>query len=123
MPEREREEVVSASVLEDPESYDDLEDWGPIPDMIEGRSHTTGTVLHKGSDGRSECGIWTCSPGRWECDVERDELCHFLSGRATYTHEDGETIEITPGTVVFFPEGWSGTCEVQETVRKVYMCR
>lgn len=112
-----------ASVLENPAEIDDLEDWGEIPDMIEGQSRTSGTVIHKGADGESECGVWTCTPGHWECEVTRDEFCHFLEGRATYVHENGDEIRIEPGTAVFFPEGWGGSCRVDETVRKVYMCR
>lgn len=96
-------------------------DWGPIPTMIEGESRTSGVVLNKGPNGEHEAGIWICTPGKWECHVTRDELCYFLSGRATYTHESGEVIEIAPGTAAFFPQDWKGVCEVQETVRKVYM--
>jgi uncharacterized cupin superfamily protein len=112
----------AASLLQDPTAVDDLDDWG-TPEMISGESRTSGTVMHKGPDGESECGIWTCTPGRWECDVTRDEFCHFLEGRATYTPESGESFEVRAGTVAFFPEGWTGDCEVHETVRKVYMCR
>jgi uncharacterized cupin superfamily protein len=105
-----------------PERYDGpFTEWGVIPTMIEGRSHTSGVVLHKGADGESESGIWICTPGYWRCHVTRDEFCHFLLGRCTYTHESGEVIEIGPGTAAFFPRGWSGTCRVHETVRKVYM--
>ncbi|MFO7926008.1 MAG: cupin domain-containing protein [Halobacteriota archaeon] len=117
----ERGGTTTQSVLEDPASYDDLSDWRTVPDMLEGHSHTEGTMIHKGPDRRSEWGIWTRTPGHWGCDVERAEFCHFLSGRTTLTHEDGDRIEIEPGTVVSFPEGWVGTCEVHETVRKVYM--
>jgi uncharacterized cupin superfamily protein len=52
-----------------------------------------------------------------------DEFCHFLTGRATYVHESAEVIEIEPATTAFFPAGWTGTCRVHETVRKVYMIR
>jgi uncharacterized cupin superfamily protein len=119
----EDETAPAASVLQDPTAHDDLDDWGPVSDMIEGQSHTDGTLLHKGPDGESECGIWECTPGHWECVVERDEFCHFLGGRATYYPEDGEAFEVREGTVAFFAEGWTGTCEVHDTVRKVYMCR
>ncbi len=47
--------------------------------------------------------------------MTRDEFCHFLLGRCTYTHESGEVIEIVPGTAAFFPQGWRGTCRVHET--------
>jgi hypothetical protein len=114
----------SAPHLVDPAAYDGpFADWGAVPTMIEGTSRTSGMVLHKGSNGESETGIWICTPGKWHCHVTRDELCHFLIGRATYVHESGETIEIVPGTFAFFPEGWKGTCTVHETVRKVYMIR
>ena len=98
-------------------------DWGVIPTMIEGTSRTSGLMLHKGLDGQNECGIWICTPGFWRCEVTSDEFCHFLLGRCTYTHDQGEVIEIAPGTATFFPKGWSGTCRVHETVRKVYMIR
>ena len=101
----------------------DIVDWGAVPTMIEGESRTSGFLLHKGPEGRSETGVWICTPGFWNCHVTSDEMCMFLKGRCTYTHEDGEVIEIEPGTAAFFPEGWKGTCRVHETVRKVYMIR
>ena len=116
-------DAPSASVLYDPRSVEDLEEWGPVDKPIDGKSHTAGTILHRGPDGRSECGIWTCTPGLWTCEVTRDEFCHFLEGRATYVHDDGEVIPIEPGTVAFFPAGWTGVCRVSGTVRKVYMIR
>ncbi len=51
------------------------------------------------------------------------ESASVLGGRATYRHESGEVIETTPGTAAFFPEAWRGTCEVEETVRKIYTIR
>ena len=114
----------SAPHLVHPESYaGPFKDWGDIPTMIEGKSRTSGLVLHKGPNGESETGIWICTPGYWNCHVTRDEFCHFLLGRCTYTHESGEVIEIVPGTAAFFPQDWKGTCRVHETIRKVYMIR
>lgn len=115
--------MSTAPHLYDPQATTDLKDWGPIGSMIEGQSVTSGVLLHKGADGRSETGIWMCTPGYWRCHVTRDEFCHFLLGRCTYTHESGEVIEIRPNTAAFFPEGWKGTCRVHETVRKLYMIR
>ena len=101
----------------------DLVDWGTVPSMLAGESRTSGVLLHKGPDGEAECGVWVCTPGTWECEVTRDEFCHFLAGRCTYTHESGEVIEIAADTAAFFPAGWKGICAVHETVRKVYMIR
>jgi uncharacterized cupin superfamily protein len=114
---------TSAPVMRAPKELADLTDWGAIPTMIEGRSQTSGTLLYKGPDGAPEAGLWVCTPGFWDCHVTRDEFCHFLEGRCTYTHESGEVIEIEPDTAAFFPAGWKGACRVHETVRKVYMIR
>lgn len=101
----------------------EVKDWGAISTMIEGESRTSGVLLSREPDGKAESGIWICTPGLWHCHVTRDELCHFLVGRCTYTHESGEVIEITPDTAAFFPQDWKGTCRVHETVRKIYMIR
>ena len=114
---------MKASVLKDPKSVTETKDWGRIRTMIEGDSRTSGVVLHKRPDGTSECGIWICTPGTWECHVTSDEFCHFLEGRCTYVHESGDVIEITPDTAAFFPKDWRGVCTVRETIRKVYMIR
>jgi uncharacterized protein len=114
---------LAAPSLRNPLAQTELVDWGLIPTMLEGRSHTSGKLLHKGPQGRSECGIWRCTPGRWNCHVTRDEFCHFLAGRSTYVHASGETIEIAPDTVAFFPKDWIGVCTVHETITKVYMIR
>ena len=60
---------------------------------------------------------------RWRCEVERDEFCQFLAGHCIYTDDGGKRLEIEAGDAAFFPAGWSGTCEVLETVRKTYMIR
>jgi len=112
----------AAMTLADPLALSELKDWGAIPTMIQGESRTAGRLLHREADNTAECGYWTCTPGTWHCHVTRDEYCHFLAGRSTYTHgESGDVIEIRPDTVAFFPKDWKGTCVVQETVKKVYL--
>ena len=101
----------------------DLTDWGDQPDMLEGQSHSSGILLWASDDQKSEAGLWVCTPGTWRLSLPGDELCHFISGRATYTSDEGEVIEVTPGTVVHFLQGWSGQCVVHETLRNVFMLR
>jgi len=115
--------MMIAAVLKNPSVAQDLKDWGVIPTMLEGESRTSGVIIYKGEDGSPETGVWVCTPGFWSCEVERDEFCHFIAGRATYTHDSGEIIDIHPDTAAFFQAGWKGTCRVHETVRKVYMIR
>jgi uncharacterized cupin superfamily protein len=101
-----------------------LTEWGPQPDAIEGQSISSGKVLWKQDEGGErtvEAGLWVCTPGAWRLSLPGDELCYFLGGRATYTEHNGETIEIGPGTVVHFPSGWTGRCDVEATLRNTYM--
>ena len=101
--------------------HDDLADWGAQPDALAGASRSTGRLLHKGPDNIPETGIWDCTPGRWRLSVPRDEFCHFVRGRARYTSDTGEVIDVTAGTCVLFPAGWTGEAEIFETIRNIYM--
>ena len=114
---------ATTPVLRDPATLSGLEDWGVVPTMITGTSKVSGLVLSAEPDGRAESGVWACTPGKWRCTVTSDEFCHFLSGRATYVHDSGDVIEIAPDTAAFFPRGWTGTCTVHQTVRKIYLIR
>jgi uncharacterized cupin superfamily protein len=102
-------------------SFDDLVDWGPQPGAVAGASRSLGRLLHKGPGGSPEVGLWVCTPGRWRLTIPRDEFCHFVAGAALYTHDDGATLAVGPGTVALFPAGWTGVCEVRETIRNLYM--
>lgn len=110
-------------VLHDPLTTTPLVDWGVVPTMLTGTSRTAGVLLSRDADRGAESGVWTCSPGTWNCTVTSDEYCHFLAGECTYVHEGGEVIEVLPDTLAFFPQGWSGRCIVRATVRKVYLIR
>lgn len=114
---------MKAHLMHKPLEVTDTVDWGIVPTMLEGQSCTSGQVLYKGPNGESECGLWICTPGKWEYHVTKDEFCHFLEGRCTYVHESGDVIEVTPDTAAFFPQDWKGVCTVHETVKKVYMIR
>ena len=95
----------SAPHIYDAKTLADLKDWGVQPEAIEGQSRSSGLLLCKSGDQQVESGLWVCTPGSWRLSIPGDELCYFLSGRATYTEHNGETIEVTPGTVVHFPVG------------------
>lgn len=91
--------------------------------MVEGQSHSSGILLWQNVDKTSEAALWVCTPGTWWLSIPSDELCHFIAGRATYTSDEGEIIEVTPGTLVHFLKGWTGQCVVHETIRNVFMLR
>jgi len=114
--------AASAPYLHEASTWaENLADWGDQPDALSGASRSSGRLLWKGEGGRPEVGLWVCTPGRWRLALPSDELCHFVAGRAVYRSDAGEVIEIGPGTVVHFPKGWTGECEVVETLRNLYM--
>ena len=77
-----------------------LDDWGPVSvpigDVV---SKLRGIILSENADG-SEAGIWECTPGTWVRQVMDAEFCTFLSGRAIFTPENGEPIEINAGDAI-----------------------
>ena len=40
----------SAPHIHNATGFEDVVDWGPQPDLLEGASHSTGRLLHKGPD-------------------------------------------------------------------------
>jgi uncharacterized cupin superfamily protein len=68
-----------------------------------------------------EAGVWEASPGKWRRQIVTAEFCHFLSGRCTFTPDDGPPLEIKAGDAVFFPPNSLGVWHVHETVRKTYV--
>ena len=66
-------------------------------------------------------GTWECEPGKLQLDLDITEFCDLLKGHWILTSESGAITEIKAGDSWIFPNGWKGTAEVVETVRKVYM--
>ncbi len=99
---------------------EDLDDWG-IPKTIgEPICQLRGLLLSENEDG-SEGGIWECTPGKFIREVMQAELTTFLAGHCFFHPENGDSIEIKAGDVLFFPENSKGTWEIIETVRKSYL--
>jgi uncharacterized protein len=72
---------------------------------------------HNGLD----VGVWESTPGVFPASrIGYDEVFVCLSGAATMTTSDGERFDLTPGSVLLTPNGFTGTWDVSETFRKVY---
>lgn len=92
---------------------------GPRTPALSGTPVESVHVLHRDANGRS--GVWECTPGRFDSARNGDtELMHFVAGAGTITTADGTVHEIHPGVVLVAPDGWRGTWDIRETVRKVY---
>jgi uncharacterized cupin superfamily protein len=72
-------------------------------------------------EGNLTAGTWECEPGKLQLDLDITEFCHLLKGHWILTSESGQVTEVKAGDSWIFPNGWKGTAEIVETVRKVYM--
>ena len=111
--------IAPPLVLVDEAAGAALEDWGPLEEAT-GPAMTASGLMSWSHDG-SEMGIWECTPGPSHWVQEQNEFIHVLSGSMTVTPTDGEAVEIGPGDSALFPAGWTGTWEIHETLRKVYV--
>ena len=93
---------------------------GRRPGADSGAPQLSTLAIDPGSD--AQTGIWECRPGGWPViDRPNTEVCFILSGRARLTDDDtGKFTEISAGSFVVLPPGWSGRWDVVETIRKVY---
>lgn len=97
----------------------ELEDWGPLEEATGEPMQTSGADIWK--DGDQEIGVWECSPGPSYWKLEQHEFVYILSGRMTVTPDGGEPLEINAGDTAVFPNGWAGTWQIHETIRKVFV--
>jgi hypothetical protein len=69
-----------------------------------------------------ESGVWEVTPGTFPGRKDGvQETFHVIAGRGTVTGSEGEVVELRPGVTVHQPDGWHGTWDVVEAVRKVYV--
>lgn len=74
------------------------------------------------NDGKSQAGVWQCTPGGWSVNDRPDtETATILSGKGVITDNSGRKTDIGPGSIVTLPRGWTGRWDITETVRKVYV--
>ena len=97
----------------------EVEAGRPVPTAVSGEPYESWRVIS--DDGRVELGIWAVTPGSFHGSNKGSyEQMHFVAGRGTITDGEGVVTKIGPGVVMLCPDGWTGTWQVDETVRKTY---
>jgi uncharacterized cupin superfamily protein len=92
----------------------------PVPaDQVVAGAPATGYAALDSSDA-GEIGVWEMTPGAMR-DVEVDEVFVVLSGSGTVSFDDGERVDLGPGSVVRLRAGEHTTWVVRETIRKIYV--
>ncbi|QWT24481.1 DUF861 domain-containing protein [Subtercola sp. PAMC28395] len=95
--------------------------WEPIDEVdVVGGHPSTRTLLLFESAGPVEAGIWEMSEGAAR-DVEVDEVCLILAGRASLAINDHPPVEIAAGSFVTLRAGDRTVWTVHQSLRKLYI--
>jgi uncharacterized cupin superfamily protein len=98
----------------------DLEPRGVHPGATAGAPEQSSRTVF--DDGRVRVGVWECTPGCFEtAKAGIGEQQVVLAGDATVRGADGTVVELGPGETLITPDGWRGSWEIRETVRKVFV--
>lgn len=94
----------------------------PSAEPLSGEIMTRSKVEFANDERTVISGTWESDPGtsRWEF-LTRAEIIHLLSGAMTVQRDGEEAVELRPGSVAYFPLGWTGVWTVTEPVRKFYV--
>ena len=88
--------------------------------VLAGSPSTTTINYHTSADGRFFSGEWHSTPGKWAVSYDEDEFVLILAGRCILTSAEGIAETFGPGDSFVIPQGFAGTWETLETLRKVY---
>jgi len=113
---------MSITVLHQSATLTRLSDQGtPARPLSEPPCRFSGIDVALAGAGDSNCGLWECTPGRFERQLAEAEVMHILAGSCRFTPTGGEPVEIRAGDTLFFPAHTTGVWEIRETLRKVFV--
>jgi len=113
---------MSITVLRQTATVSGLQPQGtPAKPRSEPPCRLSGIDVALDGAGENACGIWECTPGRFERQLDEAEVMHIVAGRGAFTPAGGETIELHAGDTLFFPAHTRGEWRIDETLRKVFV--
>lgn len=86
----------------------------------DGNPEQTAQNFFTSADGRFNCGVWTCQPGKWRVVFSESEFVHLLEGVMVVAGDDGSERTFRAGDAFVCPAGFTGTWHVLETAKKYY---
>jgi uncharacterized protein len=97
----------------------------PIPRdwILAGAPAASVKMLSRSRDWTSSIIVWDCTPGRFSYHYNKDEILFVISGQATITNKEGQTLDFEPGAVVYIPAGASCIWDIKNRIRKVAVMR
>lgn len=89
--------------------------------LLEGHPQLTAWNHYADSSEQFFAGVWSGTRGRWRVTYSEHEFCHMLAGRVAIVSAAGVRREFKAGDTFVIPSGFSGTWEVLEDCRKLYV--
>ena len=80
-------------------------------------------TFEESADGKTFAGVWESTPGKWRIVYDEWEYCSILSGVSVVTDDNGVSQEVRAGDAIVIRPGFSGTWEVVQTTRKIFVVR
>nr|WP_188318928.1 cupin domain-containing protein [Roseibium aestuarii] len=100
------------------------EEEAPAPEkVLSGDPRFTTWLAEARDEDTHFTGVWQSTPGKWRISYDEWEFCSILSGRSVLTDALGNARELKAGDSFVIQPGFSGTWEVIETTRKLFVIR
>ena len=71
--------------------------------------------------GQMSAGVWEGEVGQWKVNYTEHEYCEIVQGVSVLRDADGNAKTLRAGDRFVIPAGFSGTWEVLEPCRKIYV--
>jgi uncharacterized cupin superfamily protein len=91
--------------------------------VISGSPRASGRLDAGGPGHATRFGIWRCTPGRFACIEQGDELMTVLAGRCSIVnHSEGDAmVHLGPGDSLFIRDASHVTWTIEAEVTKVFL--
>lgn len=98
------------------------EHYRPAPEKVLKGDPAQSVSNHYGSPcGQFNVGVWEGAVGQWTISYSEHEYCDILQGVSIIRDAEGNGKTVRAGDRFVIPAGFSGTWEVLEDCRKVYV--
>lgn len=94
----------------------------PAPEkVLAGQPEQTVYNHYASPRGEFAAGVWEGQVGQWVVNYTEHEYCEIIQGVSVIRDQDGNARTVRAGDRFVIPAGFSGTWEVLEPCRKVYV--
>lgn len=112
--------MAFVNIAELKDSVTPMTDYYPGWTPLEGKPAMKTYVISTSANGTMEAGYWECEPGKFHVKLSAFEFLCILEGKAIITPTGGKPVHISAGSAVSCENGFEGTWEVVEKIRKFW---